>query len=413
MNSGSARNELENLVKGNDNTERLTIDRVKEYAPNLRAENDEDLLTEFIRTNNADDVLFYCFYEYDLQRIAIEQTEKEKDERNKIKKQENLKGSELIRAILERMCGYPPQVDPIGLHQIQEKINPTLDNAEKSHLQLPDNPDALGTTIGRSLEDMFCDLFCFYLGLFRRKYINNSAIEKLSVRYKNGRRSTGDYIGFRTENTGQKCGYLTELMYIIKNDTTLKAYCQKSFKCDEIFTISQIAEIGMCVVYRNLFTHNPHGRWRTNKRNGDTNLSKMDGSTRENWENNWISIVNAMKAPQPNLPKHDMLKKMAVFYRQILNMLFEKHIYPQVIVMRSVNINEQEIHIVTADSSNPDDPTLFLTDCKFTPQTEFFCIARTNPISIDPILAPKSVSELFKWATKSNTEIEEENQGEA
>ena len=73
MNSGSVRNELENLVKGNDNTERLTIDRVKEYAPNLRAENDEDLLTEFIRTNKPDDVLFYCFYEYDLQRIAVEQ----------------------------------------------------------------------------------------------------------------------------------------------------------------------------------------------------------------------------------------------------------------------------------------------------------------------------------------------------
>ena len=405
MDLSKARDELEQLVI-NANSSRVDVERVKRFAPDLRAENDEDLLTELIRTNKPDDVLFYCFYEYDLQRIAIEQSDK------KIKKEENLKGGELIRAILEKVCGYPPQVVPIGLYQVMENINPTLEKAENSHLQLSHDLDGLGVGMGKTIEQLLPELFRFYLGALRRKNINNNKIEELCNRYSRGGTDIGLYIGFK-KNEQEKCGYLTELMYIIKNDEELRKSCTTYFQRDEILTISQIAEIGMCMIYRHVFSHYKLDRWNSNKRKGDKNLSQMDAKTCGYWKENWNNVVQSMeKQVLPNdLIKREMLQKMAGFLRQFLNMLSEERIYPRVIVMTSSSIDEFEHHIITADSSNPDDETFFLTDCEFIPRTQFFYKPRTNPVGIEPILAPKE--DLVKWATKSNKEIEKENQDEA
>ena len=364
MDLSKARDELEQFVI-DANIQRVDLERVKNFAPRLRAENDEDLLTEFIRTNKPNDVLFYCFYEYDLQNMAVDQL--------KIEKEKNLRGSELIQAILE-WHGYPSQVVPIGLYQTREELIPILNKAKESHLQSSDSLDGLGSSIGKKVEKLIYVLFRFYLGILRRRVQNNEKIEELCTRYKKGRQNTGDYIGFKREPGKNKCGYLTELMYITKNDEKLKDYCKKHFQCDQILTPSQIAEIGMFVTYRNLFTHDPQERWSTHKKNGDGNLSKMDRNAHEYWENNWNGIVKSMNT-QVSLSdhlKHEMLKKMAVFCEQFLEVLSEKQIYPKVIVMTSVTIDEYNNRTITAESSNPNDETLFLTDCEFAPHTLFY-----------------------------------------
>lgn len=408
MNLRNARDELEKLVLYTNYT-RVDVNRVKKFAPKLRAENNEDLLAEFIRTNRPEDVLYYCFYEYDLQRIAIEQSYNEELEESDIKKEENLKGSELIRAILEKICGYPPQVVPIGLYQVLEDINPTLEKAENSHLHLQNDLDGIGVGMGKTIERLLPSLFRFYLGALRRKNINNNKIEELCDRYIRGGTDIGLYIRFKRKEH-EKCGYLIELMYIIKNDEELRKSCKSYFQHEEILTISQIAEIGMCMIYRNVFSHYNLDRWDSNKRNGETNLSQMDAKACGYWKENWNNIVQSMERQSflnDNI-KCEMLQKMAGFLRQFLNMLSEKRIYPRVIVMTSSSIDEYGIHKITTDSSNPNDDTFFLTDCEFTPRTEFYYIPRTNPVGIEPILAPKSISELNEWATKSKEEIEKE-----
>ena len=101
-----ARDELEKLVI-EINDELVDIERVKRFInPELRAKDKKNLLTEFIRTNGPNNVLFYCFHEYDLQKIAVDQLG--------IDKKRNLRGDALIRAILE-WYGYPPVVVPEGL----------------------------------------------------------------------------------------------------------------------------------------------------------------------------------------------------------------------------------------------------------------------------------------------------------
>ena len=140
MNSSNARDELEKLVVGNRS--RIDLERVKKADPKLQAEDDEDLLRddedllrddedllrEFVQTNHPGNVLLDCFYEYDLQKVAVEQLE--------IKKEQNLRGRKLVGAILE-WCGFPKEEEPIGLFQIREGFNPSLKSAAVPRLQDP------------------------------------------------------------------------------------------------------------------------------------------------------------------------------------------------------------------------------------------------------------------------------------
>ena len=289
-----------------------------------------------------------------------------------------------------------------------------MEKAKKPHLQPTGDIDAIGVTIGKRIEGLLPVLFNYYLGVLQRKYKNNEKIQELGERYrKDTRKYLGDYIGFKREQgePNEKCGFLTELMYIIKGDTALTNYCKGDLGSDEILTLSQIAEIGMCVIYRNLFAHDDiYKRWTNHKGNGNRNLLKMDNDACAHWEENWNSVIDSVEE-RKDLPKHEMLQKMAVFCQPFLNMLFDEQIYPKVIVMTSSSTDQYGTHIISADSSNPDDETLFLTDRDFKPLTQFYYRPRTNPADIEPILAPKDTEKLVEWAT--NPKMDTENQEKA
>ena len=62
-------------------------------------------------------------------------------------------------------------------------------------------------------------------------------------------------------------------------------------------------------------------------------LKKMDGTPRENWENNWNHVVTEYNSYAAFPPKNAMIQRMADFFREFLNSLSEGQIYPKVIVM--------------------------------------------------------------------------------
>ena len=175
MNSSNARDELEKLVVGNRS--RIDLERVKKADPKLQAEDDEDLLRddedllrEFVQTNHPGNVLLDCFYEYDLQKVAVEQLE--------IKKEQNLRGRKLVGAILE-WCGFPKEEEPIGLFQIREEFNPILKSAAAPRLQDPASIDGFFVTMGKAMENCylyysFFTLACHAGRLKTKRQLKNS-----------------------------------------------------------------------------------------------------------------------------------------------------------------------------------------------------------------------------------------------
>ena len=415
MNSSNARDELEKLVVGNRS--RIDLERVKKADPKLQVEDDEDLLRddedllrddedllrEFVQTNHPGNVLLDCFYEYDLQKVAVEQLE--------IKKEQNLRGRKLVGAILE-WCGFPKEEEPIGLFQIREEFNLILKSAAAPRLQDPASIDGFFVTMGKAMEKLLPVLFLFHIGMSRRETENKEAIEKLCGRYRNGRKSLGCYIGFKgQEEAEDKDGYLTALINIVQNDNKLKDYYRKYFKYETPLTQSHIAEFGMLVIYRNLIAHDwDYERWQGKKSDGETNLSKMDQKALEHWQENWNSIVEAVESQpqQPTFPKPEMLQKVVIFLQEFLDLLSENQIYPKVIVMISSTVDNYGTHHISANSSDPNDETIFLTNCKFTPHIQFYYHSRANRVGIDPLLVSKE--DLENWAIPSddNTENQKE-----
>ena len=401
MDFSNARHELEQLVLGN--ISRIDLQRVKRLAFKLRAENDEALLREFVLTTPPSEVLLSCFYEYDLQRVAVDQLE--------IKREWNLRGRELAGKMLE-WCGFPREVKPIGLFQIREEINSSIKNTEEFRSLTPENIDGLNIKIAKAMEKILPHLFYFHIGTLRRETEGREAIEKLCKRYRDGRKSLGYYIGFQGPNDPpNKEGYLTELIRIVQHDNKLKDFCQRYFQSEALLTQNHVAELGMLVIYRNLIAHNwQPNRWEEKEVDARINLLKMDEKTRENWEDNWNNVARSveLQPQQPDLPKREMIQKMFTFFSQFLDLISENQIYPKVIVMIFSIFDNYGTNQISVEFSDPNEETHFLSNCDFTPHTEFYYHPRPNLTDVKPILIPKE--ELEDWGTKSN--INAENQEE-
>ena len=383
MDLREARSELEKLIT----SFRAYIDfeRISRVSPGLREADDDNLLMEFIRTNHPADVLLNCFYEYDLQNLAVKRLD--------IEKERNLSGRELVNAILEEWCGFPTEIEPTGLYQNREDRNPDLEKAAAGESLSDTEIDGICIKMAREgMEKVFPTLFLFHSwALWHKIPKSKDVIKALCERYRQGPKSLGFYIGFEQKEKKQGAGYLTELMALIQNTPELNSYCQEYFECEVLLTQNHIAELGMLVIYRNLIAHDWRlNRWQEKVDDANINLSKMDENAQENWTKNWNSVERSVKLqPQhPNFPKREMLQKMADVFREFLHLLSTNQIYPKVIKMVS-SIVENYHSYISANSSDPNDQPFRLTDCEFVPLTEHYYHPRPNSPGIEPILVSK------------------------
>ena len=393
-----AHSELEKLIT----SFRAYIDfeRIRRFSPELREADDDKLLMEFIRTNHPADVLLNCFYEYDLQYLAVERLD--------IEKERNLSGRELVDVILEEWCGFPTEIEPTGLYQIREYLNPDLEKAAAGENLSDTEIDGICIKMAREgMEKVFPTLFLFHSwALWQKIPKSKDVIKALCERYRRGSKSLGFYIGFEHKKKKQEAGYLTELMALIQNTPELNNYCQEYFECEALLTQNHIAELGMLVIYRNLIAHDWRlNRWQEKVDDAKINLSKMDENAREDWTKNWNSVVRsvALQPQQPNFPKREMLQKMAAVFQQFLRLLSTNRIYPKVIMMVSFIVGNYHSYI-SANSSDPNDQIFRLTGCEFVPRTEHYYHPRPNSPGTEPILVRKE--ELEDWGTKLNKDAE-------
>lgn len=402
MNLSEAYSELEQLITGF--RAYIDLERIRKAFPRLREVDDENLLLEFIQTNHPTEVLLNCFYEYDLQNIAVK--------RLGFRKEQNLSGRELVDAILKEWCGFPTEIEPTGLYQIREGLIPYLEKAEAGEPLSDAEIDGICIQIAREgMEKVFPTLFLFHSwALWQKIPESKDVIKHLCERYRQGRKSLGNYIGFEQKEKKQKAGYLAELMDLIQKAPELKNYCKEYFKCEVLLTRSHIAELGMLVIYRNLMTHDWRiAYWQGYTDDATINLSNIDENARADWTKNWNSVVKSveLQPQQPKFPKLEMLQKMAAFFSQFLDLLFTKRIYPKVITMVSSNFQGYHSYI-SADSSDPNDQPLRLTDCAFVPRIGHYYHPHPNSPGTEPILVSKK--DLEDWGTKLNKEAENQEE---
>ena len=385
-----ALDELEKLIIGF--RAHIDIERVRRACPGLTEADDENLLVQFIQTNHPADVLLNCFYEYDLQDLAVKRLD--------IKKERNLRGRDLADVILEECCGFPTEIEPFGLYQIRECLDSDLKKAATDESLSDIEIDGICIKMAREgMEEVFPTLFCFHSwALWQKIPESKDVIKRLCDRYWRGSKSLGNYIRFEQKEKKQKAGYLTELMDLIQKAPELKNYCQEYFKCEVLLTQSHIAELGMLVTYRNLIIHDwRFNRWQEKVDDAEINLSKMDENARKNWTMNWKNVARSvsLRPQKPKFPKREMLQKMAAFFFQFLDLLSQNRIYPEVITM--VSAIEKYYRCISVNSSDPNKERFFLTDCEFVPRTEHYYHPHSNHTSIDQILVSKK--ELEEWRT--------------
>ena len=363
----------------------ITSERIEEVTSDLSAHAAEDKLVEYVHTTNPYDVLENCFVAYDLQNLAVGKLG--------VDPNLNLQGRELVSAMLDKL-GFKTEVNPIGLSQIRENIQLSLNRAESSTQLSLDDISGLCSGMARTLEALLETLFLFYTYVLLPDASEEApAIQSLCGQYrKKQAKSLGHYLVF-----------LKNLMELVQKDPDLTAYCLKHFQREVPLNRNQIAELRMFTVYRNLLTgHHPTGSsWEMNKGNAEMRLDEMDSYTRAKWEGSW----NSTRDSQPDFPRRDMLRRIASFFNEFLNSL-EDGIYPKVVVMRTYTVDDYGIRqIAVVDDT---DETIFLTDCEFEPFTEIYCHSRTNPIGIEPVLVSKE--ELDDWGTQSEGDTENQEE---
>lgn len=387
MDVRKAREALEQFVT--HNISHLRSDFFTAVAPDVNANDQEDCLSAYVRTNNPYVVLEKCFASLRLALLAVDQLD--------IDSNLDLQGRELIDAMLEtEELGFIKEVEPEGLFQIRENLESCLKRAE-DEIQLEPN-DVRGSCVemAQAMEKLLDKLFLFhsYISLPNAGEKAEN-IEKLCQDYKKRQMKTlGSYIGFL------KC-----LMSFVQKDEALRNYYQKNFQHEVPLDPNQIAEIRMFTKYRNLIIHSQDDlSWEKDKKRVETYLNEMNDDTRKKWEESWNNVVGVYESQQPSPPETEMIQRMVRFFREFLNLLSENQIYPKVIVMRSYTVDDYGTRQITAIDDA--DETVFLADEDFVPFTEFYCHSHANSFGIEPILVPKQ--ELEKWATQTDDVPKEE-----
>lgn len=356
--------ELEEFVIGNIAC--IRQDFFIQVASDLHANDDEDKLREYVRIKNPYDILENCFVAFEQQNLAVRVLG--------IDQNLNLQGRELVSAMLDKL-GFKAEVKPRGLSQIREDLQSSLNLAEGSTQLSQDDVSGRCSGMARVLEGLLKTLFLFYsYTLLPDATEAAPTIQNLCKAYrKKQMKSLGDYLVF-----------LKDLMDSVREDPTLVVYCRKNFQREVPLNQNHIAELRMFTVYRNLIIghHTTGGSWEVNKKNAERRLKEMDSCTREKWEDSWGRVVDS----ELDFPRREMLRRMAVFFKEFLNSL-DEGIYPKVIVMRTYTVDDYNTRRIAAVDDA--DETRFLTDCEFEPFVEFYYHSRTNPEGIDRSLCQK------------------------
>ena len=384
------RQELERLVLSNKPF--INRDQIMEDTSNPIAIEEDDWLKEFVRANSPYEVLENCFFNNDLEKIAMEQLEIAPNV------------DDIVSEVLYKL-GFKKKVEPTGLFQYIENLE---------QLQ----GDVLKMT--EVIDELLRKLFLFYSYILRQYALGetgaNGAIEEVDA--DDDKEDPIDiienliqrYRGKDSKSLGDLYQWLKELMELVEKNIELANYCQRHFQRETPLNMSQIAEIGMFRTYRNLIGSGhvmDSTSWEMHKNRAEINLGDMDDSTRREWEGSWRNVLRERELRQ-NLPREQMLQRMAGFFKKFLDSLSENRIYPKIIVLRSYEVDEYGTVKIYANSSDPNEDVI-LTDYNFSDFnagtfTEFYYHSRTNPTGIEPILVPKE--ELKNWATKLNKDTE-------
>ena len=367
------RDELEKFVLSNK--AHINRDQIKEAAPNLNTNDEDGWLREFVRTNNPYDVLQNCFY--NLQELV----------------EDELDNHELIDIMLEKF-GFKKEVKPSGFSQMRVEIEQCLVDSELRQMDT-------------AMQELLGKLF-----LFHSYTLNEYAVTKVQSADNTIAAEKADAIE-ELENLrqhyqvmpqaiGQYFQLMGRLMRLIQEDDELSSYYRRYFRREVPLNQNQIAELGMFALYRNIVSHPkpPLTIWEGERQKAIANLDKMDDTTRREWEGSWNHVVGVYESQRLFPPESVMVQRMSVFFRQFLDSLSEDQIYPKVIVMRSYTVDDYGTYKITAVDDAEE--TVFITDQRFEPFTEFYYHSRTNPTGIEPILVSKE--ELEDWATQSDND---------
>ena len=357
-----ARRELEKFVLGN--IKHVNRDQVRKIAPDLAASEEEDWLTEFVRTQNPYDVLQACFAPGRRYMLA--------DSELFIDPDEVLEERDLIGEMLVAL-GFRREIIPTGLPQIWQQVKRPMEEAEHTAQIPPELIEGLTNRLARGVEDILDVLFLFHSHVLA----DYADVLKLSDKYQVTQRTLGTHVM-----------YIKELRDAIQADSECRDYCNRLFHRDIPLPPEFVYELEAHTEYRNLIIHKQQDlTWQRKKQKVEDALSGMSMNRRRKWQENWACVTEAWETAR-DLPRQVMLKRMFEFVDSMVDFLLGGDgAYPQTIVMCDISFDDYGTCKITAQSDR--ETTVYLTDCEFEPFVEFHYFSRTNPIGIDPVLVAK------------------------
>ena len=381
-------------------------------VPDLRIDEGDGWLKALVRSQNPYDVLTACFAPVRLGIFAAEL--------GLNPDRQDLIGRQLISAILGEF-NFPQELTPSGMAQIQQDLNPHLDEVDNLPFSTPINIGNLVDKLQTTIEEVLSVIFLFFSYhlideegtkfIWVEKWENgrnirvqqkepSNEIRKLHCRYCSTSKTLGQYLSF-----------IRELCDAIEADSELLRFYQLNFRRNTPLNFNQLSELAIFVAYRNIIVHRsePHQTYRSNQSNVTKalkTLNDMLDPVYQEWQDNWNQVVDHYKQ-ESSFPLRSMAKRMSDFVRKFLSELcVDPRIYPKVIVMRSEITDDYDTYQITAVDDA--DETIFLTDCKFESFTEFYYHSRTNGVGIEPLLVSKE--DLENWAIPPDNKAENQEE---
>ncbi len=375
----------------------INFDEINKALPNARTLDQNDLLLKFIKTRDPYEILQNCFY--DLYEVYQEISDKYDLPEYNVRPDNSV--------LVDNLIGYfgvPKKVKPFGFFQMRSEIEQDLESEK------PNKIDA-------AMQNLLSRIFLFYHYTLSKyvkedpdryvyEYQNEKKVDLVKLfqnfldRYQELQQTIGGYFLL-----------LSDFMRLIEQHNILTNYCDNYFQRRVPLNKSQIAEIGMFTLYRNIISHpkpNNETDWKDSVEKAKFNFNDMDDSTKREWNSNWNYVTRVYEKNQPFPPEQSMVRRMISFFSKFLDSISENEIYPKVIVLRSYTVDEYGIHKVAADTDSGE--IIFFTDYRYSDFqdntfTEYYYHSHTNPIGIEPNLVPKD--EVENWG------ILPENQKEA
>lgn len=389
-------------------------DVIKSALRKPRAIRDEDLLKEFIKTRSPHEVLENCFYNlYEVYKRESEREEsKPEEEVSDLPKFDEPPNNSVLIDHLLKHFGFREEVKPTGFSQIRYGIEQCLETRDV-------------IKIDQAMRDLLRMIFLFYhYTLF--KYVkddpdvfdhetdvfDHETEEKINLQEKINL-LRGRLKGFHKRylelsgQLGDHFLFMRDFMKFIEQQDVLSDYCYSHFQRAVPLNKSQIAELGMFTLYRNILSHRGRddSKWEDSKKKAGFNFDNMDDTTKNEWKQPWDYVVRAYESQEDFPPDKTMVQRMIAFFYNFLEAISENEIYPKVIVLRSYKVDEYGIRTITADVDNGE--TISLTDYEdfeHNTFTEFYYHSRTNPTGIEPNLVSKD--QLEKWKITPTNKIE-------